>query len=75
MKYRARYKGRRADGKYVMSQATYLAETPTEAKDKAEQRLAEMARNLKEREGQEVNEVVLTTVEQVAKKGDAHVRQ
>lgn len=58
MKFRARYRGKGANGKYVTTQMFINATNEVEAKEEANKRIPEVVKRLTEREGQDVGHVV-----------------
>ena len=63
MKFRARYRGKGANGKYVTTQMFINAANELEAKEEANKRISEVTKRLVEREGQEVGPVVCWKIE------------
>ena len=63
MKFRARYRGKGANGKYVTTQMVINAANELEAKEEANKRISEVTKRLVEREGQEVGHVVCWKIE------------
>lgn len=63
MKFRARYRGKGANGKYVTTQMFINATNEVEAKEEANKRIPEVVKRLTEREGQDVGQVVCWKIE------------
>lgn len=63
MKFRARYRGKEANGKYVTTQMFINATNEVEAKEEANKRIPEVVKRLTEREGQDVGQVVCWKIE------------
>ena len=63
MKFRARYRGKGANGKYVTTQMFINATNEVEAKEEANKRIPEVVKRLTEREGQDVGHVVCWKIE------------
>lgn len=63
MKFRARYCGKGANGKYVTTQMFINATSEGEAQEEASKRIPEVAKRLAEREGQDVGHVVCWKIE------------
>lgn len=63
MKFRARYRGKGANGKYVTTQMFINATNEVEAKEEANKRIPEVVKRLTEREGQDVGHVVYWKIE------------
>lgn len=63
MKFRARYRGKGANGKYVITQMFINATNEVEAKEEANKRIPEVVKRLTEREGQNVGHVVCWKIE------------
>lgn len=63
MKFRARYRGKGANGKYVTTQMFINATNEVEAKEEANKRIPEVVKRLTEREGQDVGRVVCWKIE------------
>ena len=62
--YRARYRGRGVNGRFVTTQLFVRGTTLLEAQEEARQRLTEVQKRLTEREGMEVEQVVCWKVEE-----------
>lgn len=76
MKFRARYRGRGANGKYVTTQMFINATSEGEAQEEASKRIPEVTKRLTEREGQDVGHVVCWKIEpheQKKRKEDMYV--
>lgn len=76
MKFRARYRGRGANGKYVTTQMFINATSEGEAQEEVSKRIPEVAKRLTEREGQDVGHVVCWKIEpheQKKRKEDMYV--
>ena len=76
MKFRARYRGKGANGKYVTAQMFINAMDEGEAHEEANKRIPEVAKRLAEREGQDVGHVVCWKIEpheQKKRKEDKYV--
>lgn len=63
MKFRARYRGKGANGKYATTQMFINATNEVEAKEEANKRIPEVVKRLTEREGQDVGHVVCWKIE------------
>ena len=63
MKFRARYRGKGANGKYVTTQMFINATNEVEAKEEANKRIPEVVKRLTECEGQDVGHVVCWKIE------------
>lgn len=63
MKFRARYRGKGANGKYVTTQMFINATNEVEAKEEANKRIPEVVKRLTEREGQDAGHVVCWKIE------------
>lgn len=63
MKFRARYRGKGANGKYATTQMFINATNEVEAKEEANKRIPEVVKRLTEREGHDVGHVVCWKIE------------